>query len=210
MPGDNEARLPAQVLTGRHPLQVPRLQQRLTTYLVRFEAAAALADASRVLDAHATAIRCATGTRQSGCRSYICSELSSRLWESAFGSSRVHHGVLLLGVGHPESPAHTCCRKSVPRGELHAGPRSSLTPPLTCQGNAGVSRPGGGAARRPGAGKLPELGRPPGRRAGLPSQEPAQAAGALISERDRVNQCRHWVSSKAAACATAACTLAVQ
>lgn len=40
--------------------QVPRLQQRLETYLVRFEAAPALADARRVLDAHAAAIRCRT------------------------------------------------------------------------------------------------------------------------------------------------------
>ena len=37
--------------------QVPRLQPRLETYLVRFEAAGALADATRVLAAHAAAIR---------------------------------------------------------------------------------------------------------------------------------------------------------
>lgn len=40
-------------------VQVPRLEQRLQTYLVRFEAAASLADACRVLDAHAAAIRSA-------------------------------------------------------------------------------------------------------------------------------------------------------
>ena len=38
--------------------QVSRLQQRLETYLVRFEAAPAVADARSVLDAHAAAIRC--------------------------------------------------------------------------------------------------------------------------------------------------------
>lgn len=48
--------------------QVPRLQLRLETYVVRFEAAAALADACCVLDAHAAAIRCRS-LHASDCRS---------------------------------------------------------------------------------------------------------------------------------------------
>ena len=64
-----------QAADGSLLAQVPRLQQRLETYLVRFEAAPALADARRVLDAHAAAIRCWAMRLQSrhtgGCNSAL-------------------------------------------------------------------------------------------------------------------------------------------